>query len=209
MTSEKTPITATIVKHLMKLFIIIPLLITPPVCLILTTFSAATSISEYTKAIEDSPEDMKYKFYLLRGKVFKDSGDINSALKDFSTSIMLKPSIEAYQYRGEIYLEKGRNSSAIKDFTSAIEIRPSIYLYKLRGRAYLNSGNYVMALSDSALIIESDPNVSESYNLMIEVCDKLEDVELGREKAHKALSIDKTNKIANKFISKYPPKIKL
>jgi tetratricopeptide (TPR) repeat protein len=193
----------------MKLFIIIFLLITLPVSLTLTTFSAATSISEYTKAIEDGPEDMKYKFYLLRGKAFKDSGNINSALKDFSTSIMLKPSIEAYQYRGEIYLEQGRNISAIKDFTSAIEIRPSIYLYKLRGKAYLNSENYVMALSDAALIIESDPNVSESYNLMIEVCDKLEDVELGREKAREALSIDKTNKIANEFISKYPLKIKL
>ena len=186
----------------MKLFIIIPLLITLPVFLTLTAFSAAPSISEYTKAIEDSPEDMKYKFYLLRGKAYKDSGNINSALKDFSTSIMLKPNIEAYQYRGEIYLEKGRNSSAIKDFTSAIEIRPSIYLYKLRGRAYLNSENYVMALSDGALTIENEPSVSESYNLMIEVCDKLEDVELGREKARKALSIDKTNKIANEFISK-------
>lgn len=48
--------------NIMKLFIVIPLLITLPVCLTLTTFSAATSISEYTKAIEDGPEDMKYKF---------------------------------------------------------------------------------------------------------------------------------------------------
>ena len=57
---------------------------------------ALTPMHEYTQAIEDCPEDMKYKFYLLRGKVHKDSGSLESALQDLSASISLHPSIKAY-----------------------------------------------------------------------------------------------------------------
>ena len=49
-----------------------------------TFLSARFSVHEYTQAIEASPKDMKYKFYLLRGKVYKDFGEMNFALKDLN-----------------------------------------------------------------------------------------------------------------------------
>ena len=73
-----------------------------------TYLSAGFSVHEYTQAIEISPEDMKYKFYLLRGKVYKDSGEMNFALKDLNTSIILNPCMTAYKYRGEVYFEMER-----------------------------------------------------------------------------------------------------
>ena len=88
--------------------------------------SSALSIDEYTKAIEESPEELKYKFYLLRGKALKDSGQLELALEDLNTSIMLDPSMTAYQYRGEVYFQMGDYTAAIDDFTEALEINPSI-----------------------------------------------------------------------------------
>ena len=45
-----------------------------------TVASADFAINEYTQAIESSPDDVKYKFYLLRGKAYKDTGQPELAL---------------------------------------------------------------------------------------------------------------------------------
>lgn len=167
---------------------------------------AETSINEYSQAIEDSPEDMKYKFYLFRGKAYKDSGEMDFALEDLNTSIMLYPSRIAYKYRGEIYLEEERYTDAINDFTAALEINPSIELYKLRGESYLKSANYVVALADGFNIIEMAPYVSESYYISMEALENLGDIELARQLAFKVLSFDRGNKKANQWVVKYPLK---
>ena len=113
-----------------------------------TFLSAGYSVQEYTQAIEASPDDMKYKFYLLRGKAYKDSGEMSFALKDLNTSIMLNPGMTAYKYRGEVYFEMERYGDAINDFTTALEFNPTIELYKKRLESYLKSINYVLALAD-------------------------------------------------------------
>ncbi len=171
-----------------------------------TFLSARPSIHEYTQAIEGSPEDMKYKFYLLRGKAYKDSGEMNFALKDLNTSIMLDPSRTAYKYRGEIYFEQERYTDAINDFTAALEINPSSELYKLRGESYLKSVNYVVALADGFNIIEMAPYDSESYYISMEALENLGDIEFARELAFKVISFDRGNKKAYEIITKYPLK---
>jgi len=167
---------------------------------------AETSINEYSQAIEDSPEDMKYKFYLFRGKAYKDSGEMDFALEDLNTSIMLYPSRIAYKYRGEIYLEEERYTDAINDFTAALEINPSIELYKLRGESYLKSANYVVALADGFNIIEMAPYDSESYYISMEALENLGDIKLARQLAFKVISFDRGNKKANQLVVKYPLK---
>ena len=175
--------------------------------LALPTFvSAGISIHEYTHAIEESPEDMKYKFYLLRGKAYKDYGAINFALKDLSTSIKLYPNRAAYIYRGAIYFEIERYADAINDFTAAIEINPTIELYKQRGESYLKSANYVLALADGLNIIDMAPRKAESYYVGIEALENLGDIKLARELAFKVTSFDRGNKKANGIITKYPLK---
>jgi tetratricopeptide (TPR) repeat protein len=175
--------------------------------LVLPTFlSARVSINEFTQAIEDSPEDMKYKFYLLRGKAYKDSGELTLALIDLNTSITLDPSMTAYTYRGEVFLEMARYTDAINDLTTALEINPSIELYKLRGEAYLKSANYVLALADGLNIIDMAPHDSESYYVSMEALENLGDIKLAREQAFKIISFDRVNKRANEIITKYPSK---
>lgn len=171
-----------------------------------TFLSARFSVHEYTQAIEASPKDMKYKFYLLRGKAYKDSGEMNFALKDLNTSIMLHPSMVVYKYRGEVYFEMERYGDAINDFTTALEINPTIELYKQRGESYLKSANYVLALADGLNIIDMAPHKAESYYVSIEALENLGDIKLARELAFKVTSFDRGNKKANEIITKYPLK---
>ena len=171
-----------------------------------TYLSAEFSMHEYTQAIEISPEDMKYKFYLLRGKAYIDSGEMNFALKDLNTSIMLHPSMVAYKYRGKVNFEMGRYEDAINDFTAALEINPNIELYKQRNESYLKSANYVLALADGLNIIDMAPRKAESYYFSIEALENLGDIKLARELAFKITSFDRGNKKANEIITKYPLK---
>jgi tetratricopeptide (TPR) repeat protein len=168
--------------------------------------SARFSIHEYTEAIKTSPEDMKYKFYLLRGKAYKDSGEMNLALKDLNSSIMLNPSMVAYKYRGEVYFELEKYTEAINDFTAALEINPTYELYKERGESYLKSANYVLALADGLNIIDMAPHKAESYYVSIAALENLGDIKLARELAFKVTSFDRGNKRANEIITKYPLK---
>ena len=168
--------------------------------------AAGPSIHDYTLAIEDSPEDMKYKFYLLRAKAYKDTGEMNLALQDLNTSIRLDPSMMAYKYRGELLLEMERYAKAINDFTAALEINQTPKLYKLRGESYLKLGIDVLAFADGLNIIAMAPDDAESYYVSMAALENLGDVKLAREQAFKVLSIDRGNKKANRIIARYPLK---
>ena len=170
---------------------------------------AARSIIEYTRAIEQSPEERKYKFYLLRGLAYKENGDISLAIKDFSTSIKLKPNREAYLRRGEIYFEKGTINMAINDFSEAININPSLEAYKLRGLTYLVQGSLELAIEDGTEVINLAPNVSDSYNIRMEAYAQIGEAKLAREDARRALVLDRKNKIAQEVLVKNPEKITL
>jgi tetratricopeptide (TPR) repeat protein len=171
-----------------------------------TLVSADISIHQFTQAIEKSPADMKYKFYLLRGKAYRDSGEMDLALEDLNNSIMLNPSRAAYMCRGEIFFDMGKYADAINDYTAAININPSFDLYKQRGEAYLKVENYVLALADGLNIIDMDPRKPESYYVTIEALENLGDIKLARELAFKVTSFDRGNKKANEIITKYPLK---
>ena len=118
--------------------IIFPIIL---LCLLFPFKAFGAGIAEYTDAINQSPAEMKYKFYLLRGKAYRGQRDIDAAIKDFSVSIQMRPSHDAYLRRGEMYFEKGVYSIAEQDFSEAIAINPSIEAYKLRGVTYLVLGN--------------------------------------------------------------------
>ncbi len=168
---------------------------------------AARSITEYTRAIEQSPEERKYKFYLLRGLAYKENGDIGSAIKDFSTSIQLKPNMEAYKKRGEMYFERGTLNMAINDFSEAIKINPTREAYRLRGLTYLVQGSLELAIKDGTEIIKLAPNASDSYNIRMEAYAQIGESKLAREDARRALALDRKNRIAQEVLVKNPEKI--
>ena len=187
-------------------------LITFPIVLIsllVSSFAFSQGIEEYTKAIEQSPESMKYKFYYLRGLAYRAQRDIDAAIKDFSTSIKMRPTQDAYLRRGEMYFEKGAYNISEHDFTEAIEINPSVEAFKLRGLTYLVLGNLDMAVFDGTEIIKKAPNTSESYNIRMEAYAQIGEFKLAREDARRALSLDRRNKVASELLVNYPEKIEL
>ena len=179
------------------------------ISLLLATLAHGAGVAQYTKAIEQSPEDMKYKFYLLRGMAYRDQGDIEPAIKDFSTSIQMRPSYDAYLRRGEMYFEKGAYNIAESDFSKAVEINPSVEAYKLRGLTYLVLGNLDLAIMDGTEIINMAPNTSESYNIRMEAYGQIGEPKLAREDARRALTLDRRNKVASEILVKYPEKIEI
>jgi len=190
----------------MNRLIIYPIVV---VFLLLSSLAYGASIAEYTKAIEESPADMKYKFYLLRGLVYRGQGDVDAAIRDFSTSIQMRPTYDAYMRRGEMYFEKGAYKIAEHNFSEAIDINPSIEAYKLRGLTYLVVGNLDMAIVDGTEIIKLAPNTSESYNIRMEAYAQIGEAKLAREDARRALTLDRSNSVASELLVKYPEKIEL
>ena len=193
-------------KRAMKQLIIFPIVV---VLLLLSALVYAADVAQYTKAINQSPEDMKYKFYQLRGLAYRNQGNIDLAIKDFSTSIQMRPSIDAYLRRGEMYFEKGAYNIAEKDFTKAIDINPSLESYKLRALTYLVVGKLDMAIVDGTEIINLAPNVSESYNIRMEAYGQIGESKFAREDARRALSLNRRNRVASDILIRYPEKIEL
>ena len=190
----------------MKRLIIFPSLL---ISFLLCSQAFGADVAEYTRAITQSPEDMKYKFYLLRGMAYRDQRNIDAAIKDFSTSIQMRPTQDAYLRRGEMYFEKGAYNIAEFDFSEAIAINPSLEAYKLRGLTYLVLGNLEMAVADGTEIINLAPNVSQSYNIRMEAYAQIGEVQLAREDARRAIELDRGNKIASELLVKYPEKIEM
>jgi len=188
----------------MNKLIIVPILL---FSLLLSFQTVGAEVAEYTDAIDQSPADMKYKFYILRGKAYRDQRDIDAAIKDFSTSIQMRPTYDAYLRRGEMYFEKGAYSIAEQDFTEAIAMNPSIEAYKMRGLTYLVLGNLNMAIQDGTEIINLAPNTSESYNIRMEAYAQIGKQKLAREDARRALSLDRGNTVASDLLVMYPEKI--
>jgi tetratricopeptide (TPR) repeat protein len=179
------------------------------ISLLVSSFAFSQGIEEYTRAIEQSPEGMKYKFYFLRGLAYRGQRDVEAAIRDFSTSIKMRPTQDAYLRRGEMYFEKGAYTIAESDFSEAIEINPSVEAYKLRGLTYLVLGNLDMAIMDGTEIINKAPNTSESYNIRMEAYAQLGDAQHAREDARRALSLDRRNQVASDILVNYPEKIEL
>ncbi len=175
--------------------------------LLLASLSFGAGIAEYTEAIDQSPAEMKYKFYFLRGLAYRSQRDVEAAIKDFSTSIQMRPTQDAYLRRGEMYFEKGAYNIAEHDFSEAIEINPSHEAYKLRGLTYLVLGKLDMAIVDGTEIINREPNTSESYNIRMEAYAQVGELKLAREDARRALSLDRGNKMASELLVQYPEKI--
>ena len=179
------------------------------VSLLMSAVAYGASVAEYTKAIDESPEDMKYKFYYLRGLVYRSQGEVDQAIKDFSTSIQRRPSYDAYMRRGEMYFEKGAYNIAEDNFTAAIDMNPSSEAFKLRGVTYLVLGKLDMAIVDGTEIIKMAPNTSESYNIRMEAYAQIGEPQLAREDARRALSLDRNNRIASELLVRYPEKIEM
>jgi tetratricopeptide (TPR) repeat protein len=91
--------------------------------------------------------------------------DVAAAVKDFSRSIELEPSANAYNNRGSIYFSQQKYEEAIADFSASLKLKPSAEVYASRGVAYQNTNREALALTDYERAIELDSKLGRAYVL--------------------------------------------
>ena len=98
--------------------------------------------------------------YLERGLAYAKSGLHNAAIRHFTHTIRLDPSLGfAFFYRGISFLDIKKYDKAIQDFTRAIDFIPDeSKCFLLRGIAYKEAGYYNAAKADFTKALEPDPN---------------------------------------------------
>lgn len=94
----------------------------------------------------------------IRGIYYSLSGDLDSAIADFSSAIDEDP-LDAYYYyrRGWCYEMKGERQKAMEDYNLGIELDEDYpYIYLMRGELLLKDGRKAEADADFNVVIQKD-----------------------------------------------------
>ena len=118
----------------------------------------------WNDVVHKSPQ--KARPYYNRGNVYKDQGNMQQAIFDYSKTIEINPKdAAAYNNRGNAYYQQGNFIQAISDYSQAIIINPKdAVVYFNRGNAYNNQGNMQQAFSVYTKAIAINPNFAHPYN---------------------------------------------
>src|ERR1039458_10522172 len=81
------------------------------------------SIEDFNKEIENHPSNDSA--YLMKGKAENLLGKFKESVDDFSKSLDLNNSFDAFFNRGIAYLSLNENENAELDFSSAIQLKPN------------------------------------------------------------------------------------
>jgi tetratricopeptide (TPR) repeat protein len=102
--------------------------------------------------------------YNNRGNSYRNYGDYDSAIADYTEAIRIDPkNASAYEERGDAYYLKGDYDRAISDYTGAIQIDPRSDTYESRGYAHAAKGDYDTAIEDYTEAIRINPKGARAY----------------------------------------------
>lgn len=120
------------------------------------------AIDDLSALIELQPQNPD--FWFQRGALLAEINQSDSALRDLSRSIELRPTSAAYLNRGAIWAAKNEISKAMEDFNAAIELaseEPDAY--RLRARLYRQLQQYQAAADDLTEYLRLVPNDLSGY----------------------------------------------
>lgn len=122
----------------------------------------ASAIDVYSQVLTTQPE---YAFGYYRRGWFKElSGDIDGAIEDLTTCVVLDPTESyAFETRGDIYMKQGKKDLAEADFKKVIELEDSPEKYSCIHYAYHGLGQDDMAVAMIESIIARDVDRAGSY----------------------------------------------
>jgi tetratricopeptide (TPR) repeat protein len=128
------------------------------------------AISKFDKALLINPKHLNS--YIERGFANHNSGNIESAIKDFDAAIEMNPNNnkeQLFNYRGRLYAEIGRNDEALKNYYLAIESNPNYEeCYFAIKEVYLSLGNIKGVVEIlTKLIAVNSSNVNYYFDLGI------------------------------------------
>lgn len=128
-------------------------------------------VGSYDRAVQDATEVIhrlpnKADAYLIRAKAEEMLRQVSQALDDYSASIRLRPSAEAYYGRGLIYVREyqEKEREALEDLTAAIRYDAQLVgAYHSRADIYLRRGHFQQALEDYQQVLKLDPSTPHIY----------------------------------------------
>lgn len=103
--------------------------------------------------------------YGNRANYYRDIGEIELALSDYSSTIRLAPNDpKPYNSRAKLYFARNQDAQALQDYIKAIELDPDNAEYLInRGAAYAKMGDWSKALSDLNKGLELNPQNINGY----------------------------------------------
>jgi tetratricopeptide (TPR) repeat protein len=102
-----------------------------------------------------------------RGNAWRDKGDHERAIPDYTESIRLDPRGAAHSYlgRGNAHRELGEFDRALADYNDSIRLDPTDpFTYHGRANVWTDKGEYDRAIADETEAINLDPKYAESYS---------------------------------------------
>lgn len=120
------------------------------------------AISFYSKAI--NREDDYALAYRYRAAAFKEIGDADAALEDYTRLLELQPDAISYNRRGLVYEDISRFKEAAADYSKAIELNPKWPIaYNNRGFAKMHLKDWKGAQEDLETAIRLDGSMPTPY----------------------------------------------
>jgi len=120
------------------------------------------AISSFSKAI--NRRDGWGLAYQWRAAAYRDIGDLEAALEDYTRVLELEPEAYWFNRRGLVYEEQKAFDKAVADYTRAIELNPKwAVAYNNRGFARMNLKQWEKAKTDFETAIRLDPSAPTPY----------------------------------------------
>ena len=121
------------------------------------------NLTLWSDVVSKSPN--KARPILNRGYSYKELGQVENAIADYSEAIRINPNYsDAYSNRGSNYMELGQWNKVVADYSNALRINPKFAdAYYNRGVAYINLGKWNNAITDNTKVIAIDPKYKQAY----------------------------------------------
>lgn len=123
-------------------------------------------IENCNKLVDAVPANLREKAYLARGHAYRDGGDLDHAIADYTAAIGLAPhDKEALYSRGYALHDRGEFDRAIADYTAAIAIDDNDGdTYYARAVSYHAKGDLDHAIADYTTVIRLKPDFANAYH---------------------------------------------
>jgi tetratricopeptide (TPR) repeat protein len=104
--------------------------------------------------------------YVIRGGIWLEKGENDSAITDFNDAIRLDPkNARAYLGRGMAWDNKSEYPKAVTDYDEALRLDPKFTAaYFNRGISWKSQAKYDKALADYSAAIKLDPKYATAWN---------------------------------------------
>lgn len=123
-------------------------------------------IEDCTRLIDVVPMEKREQAYLARGHAYRDAGDTDHAIADYTKALEMQPRDEEALYaRGYVRQDKGDFDRAIADYSAAIAIDGNDGdTYYGRGMSYQAKGDLDHAIADYTTVIRLKPDFANAFH---------------------------------------------